>query len=81
MTLFVTFKAISKLSLKQHIESAHNDTNKNKKHNVSKRIKCEECGKRFNKKETFEKHKKQCQNTILPYVKKLPRNLRSSKSD
>ena len=70
----------AKSSLVQHVESAHNETNKVKKQSVSKRIKCEECGKKFNKKETFEKHKKQCQNTILPYVKNFQRKLRSNNS-
>ena len=75
------FNEISKTSVSEHVESVHNDTKKDKTQYVSKRIKCEECGKKFNKKETFEKHRKQCQNTILPYVKKLQRTLRSNKSD
>ena len=50
------YKATTKESIKTHIQSFHKGNQK--KIYVSKRIKCNLCDKKFNKKETYYKHMK-----------------------
>ena len=75
------FKATTKQKVRLHIDIEHTIKAKNKSQYVPKRIKCEECEKKFNKKETFEKHKCQqkIQHTIQPDNMTLQRYLRSNK--
>ena len=54
-------KATTKTKVDTHTKTVHTDKMNNKSQYVSKRIKCEICQRKFNKKETFENHKKQYQ--------------------
>ena len=72
------YKATTKEHLNNHIESSHNL--KQKKNYISKLIKCDLCGKKFNKEETFIKHKKQAHSSNNEtYAITFQKFLRSSK--
>ena len=75
------YKATNKPDLKLHIKSKHKNTapkeiheneNKNRKatakSQISKRIHCEHCERKFNKVETYSKHKKQAHQETLPDI-------------
>jgi len=51
------YKATPKTNLIQHIASSHQDKEKQKSKYIAKRINCEQCERKFNKMETYEKHK------------------------
>ena len=53
--------ATTKINGGTQTETGHTDKINIKSQYISKRIKCEICQSKFNKKETFENHKKQCQ--------------------
>ena len=76
------FKATTKHEVMLHINTDHTAKAKNNKSQyVPKRIKCQECERKFNKKETFEKHKclQKTQHTSEPVNMTLQMYLRSNK--
>ena len=68
---------ITKQYLKTHTEMSH--IVKQKKKYISKRITCELCNKKFNKEETYTKHKKLDHSSNEQYVIPLQKFLRSNK--